>query len=76
MQKAQPDPHALNIATIVQRAVAPDIVILFGSRATGRHREDSDVDMLVIAPDEAKPANPAGPAINATQPAIVENTHA
>ena len=65
MQKAQPDPHALNIAAAVQRAVAPDAVILFGSRATGQHREDSGVDLLLISPDEAKPANPAGPAIKA-----------
>ena len=28
--------------------VDPDLVILFGSRARGDHREDSDVDLMVI----------------------------
>ena len=46
---AQADPHALAIARAVQEAVAPEAtVILFGSRATGRHRPDSDVDLMVL----------------------------
>ena len=48
-QAAQADPHALAIARAVQEAIAPEAtVILFGSRATGRHRPDSDVDLMVL----------------------------
>lgn len=36
------------VAAIVQIA-SPEQVILFGSRATGEAREDSDVDLLVVA---------------------------
>ena len=43
-----PDRHALDIAGAVQDAVEPDLVILFGSRAVGDHREDSDIDILVV----------------------------
>lgn len=28
----------------------PERIILFGSRATGAHRQDSDVDLLVVLP--------------------------
>ena len=48
----KPDPHALGIATAAQKAVAPDVVILFGSRAAGDYREDSDVDIMVVAESE------------------------
>ena len=51
-----PDGHALNIAHAVQQAVAPDTVLLFGSRATGKHRADSDVDILIIRPDPPQSA--------------------
>ena len=43
-----PDAIALAAAQAAQTAVAPDTVILFGSRARGDHRPDSDVDLLVI----------------------------
>ncbi len=43
-----PDETGLAAAQAAQKAVAPDIVILFGSRARGDHRPDSDVDLLVI----------------------------
>ena len=48
----KPAPHALGIAVAAQEAVAPDVVILFGSRAMGDYREDSDVDILVVAESE------------------------
>ena len=48
----EPDPHALGIAAAVQEAVAPDTVILFGSRAVGAYREDSDLDILVVTESE------------------------
>ncbi len=43
-----PDATGLALARAVQAAVHPDTVILFGSRARGDHRPDSDVDLLVI----------------------------
>ena len=48
-ESAKADPHALAIAKAAQDAVTPGAtVILFGSRATGRHRPDSDVDLMVL----------------------------
>ncbi len=44
-----PDHAAVEVARAVQSAVAPDTVILFGSRARGDHRPDSDVDLLIIS---------------------------
>ena len=46
--RGTPDPHALRIAAAAQVRVRPDIVILFGSRAVGDHRQESDVDILVV----------------------------
>ena len=65
MQTVTPDQHALNIARAVQREVAPDIVILFGARAIGQHREDSDVDLLLVSPDGSKHGGRAGRAASA-----------
>lgn len=39
---------ALSAAQAAQEAVAPDTVILFGSRARGNYRPDSDIDLLVV----------------------------
>ena len=58
---AHPDPLAVAVADAVQHSVAPAQVILFGSRARGDHRPDSDVDLLVVAAD----ANAAGPELRA-----------
>ena len=44
----QPCPLALGAAQAAQEAVAPDTVILFGSRARGDYRANSDIDLLVI----------------------------
>ena len=44
-----PDETAIELAKAVQSAVAPDMVILFGSRARGDYRPDSDVDLLIIS---------------------------
>ena len=49
----------------MQSAVAPDTVILFGSRARGDHRPDSDVDLLIIS--EAGDATAAGRARRAAR---------
>ena len=55
---SQTDARALAIAQAVQDAVAPATVILFGSRAIGDYRPDSDVDLLVVT-DEANPKDAA-----------------
>ena len=44
-----PDPHAIKIAQAIQKAVAPSMVILHGSRASGDHRPDSDLDLLIVS---------------------------
>ena len=46
------DRRAQSVAEAVYEAVRPIAVILFGSRARGDYRDDSDVDLLVIVPDE------------------------
>ena len=42
------DSHAMAVARAVQAAVHPDTVILFGSRAVGDYRPDSDLDLLIV----------------------------
>ena len=57
--RRQPCRLALAAAQAAQDAVAPDTVILFGSRARGDHRPDSDIDLLVIHQEERSWAVPA-----------------
>ena len=45
------DPKAVAVARAVYDAVRPESVILFGSRARGDYRPDSDIDLLVISDD-------------------------
>ena len=47
------DPKARAVAQAVYDAIRPLAVILFGSRARGDYRDDSDVDLLVITDDGA-----------------------
>ena len=47
------DARARAVAQAVYDAVRPVAVILFGSRARGDYRDDSDVDLLVITGDDA-----------------------
>ena len=42
------DPKAIAVARAVYDAVALDSVILFGSRARGDYRPDSDIDLMLI----------------------------
>ena len=42
------DPRACAVARAVEAAVRPDRVILFGSRARGDFRPDSDIDLLIV----------------------------
>lgn len=42
------------LAPVIEQLVAatdPDAIILFGSRARGSHREDSDYDLFVLVPE-------------------------
>ena len=48
MGREQADAIGLAVAAAAQEAVPEATVILFGSRARGDHRPDSDVDLLVI----------------------------
>ena len=47
------DPKARAVAQAVYDAIRPLAVILFGSRARGDYRDDSDVDLLVIIDDDS-----------------------
>ena len=62
-QPPTPDPAGLEIARAVQDATQHATVILFGSRASGDHRPDSDVDLLLIA-DGPQAARDATAAVN------------
>lgn len=44
------DPRIADMIERIVKAGQPDQVILFGSRATGKARPDSDVDFLVVMP--------------------------
>lgn len=45
------DPVVARVVRRVVEEVRPIRVVLFGSRATGTARPDSDVDLLVVMPD-------------------------
>ena len=45
------DPVVARVVRRVVEEVAPLRVVLFGSRARGTARPDSDVDLLVVVPD-------------------------
>lgn len=42
------DPLVERVVRRIARSVKPERVILFGSRATGDAREDSDIDLVVV----------------------------
>ena len=46
--RGKADPKAVAVARAVYEATRPESVILFGSRARGDYREDSDIDLMVI----------------------------
>ena len=46
----------------------PERIVLFGSRAYGRPREDSDVDVLVILPFSGRPLDVALEILERTNP--------
>ena len=51
-RRNNPDPVGLAIAREMQELLRPTKVILQGSRATGDHRQDSDVDLMAVCLDE------------------------
>ena len=53
LNSGNPDELGMAIAQAVQDEMPESIVILFGSRARGDHRADSDTDLLIIIPDNA-----------------------
>lgn len=64
-----PSPDEIN--ALVQRIAGefhPQKVILFGSRASGESRPDSDVDLLVILPFTGKPFRMSLEILNRTAP--------
>jgi predicted nucleotidyltransferase len=42
------------IKRVQQLSPAPEMVVLYGSRARGDHRPDSDYDLLVVLPEKDK----------------------
>lgn len=54
MQRVSIDPRALEIARDLHRAADAEQTILFGSRARGDYRTDSDLDILIVK-DEIPP---------------------
>ena len=46
----QPDSKAVQTARAVHHELEPRLTILFGSRARGDHRQDSDIDLLLLEP--------------------------
>lgn len=55
------DPILQEIVRRIVAAVDPDKIILFGSRARGDARPDSDYDILILAPSELPEADRTGP---------------
>ena len=56
MANAQPDPKAVAVANLLQKATGADCVVLFGSRARSDWTTGSDLDVMVLndsMPDQA-----------------------
>lgn len=47
------DPALLQIVEAITRVSGPELVLLFGSRAVGSAREDSDYDLMIVFADDA-----------------------
>ncbi len=48
------DPLVKRVVDRIVETVHPERVILFGSRATGTARPDSDLDLLIVCSDQRK----------------------
>lgn len=49
------DPNLERLLQRIVPALQPEAVYLFGSRARGTNRPDSDYDLLVVMPDDTPP---------------------
>jgi predicted nucleotidyltransferase len=56
------------LADAIVREFAPERIILFGSRAYGEPRDDSDVDLLVILPFNGRPLEKSLEILDRTDP--------
>ena len=55
------DPNLISaLSDRIVREFRPEQIILFGSYASGKPNEDSDIDLLVVLPFEGKAAYKAG----------------
>ena len=50
---ASPDTRLQDIARVLSERVHPELVLLFGSRARGTERDDSDFDVMIVMRDGA-----------------------
>ncbi len=87
-QNRQPDPAALELAGRLQALVVDWPVYLFGSRARGDYRPDSDIDLMLLTPerlsldeqnalvDKLYPAAASIQLVNLTQAEFAEARHA
>ena len=54
----EPTPSTVGVAIErIVKAVRPSRIIAFGSRALGKHRRDSDVDLFVVLPGRSHRAD-------------------
>ena len=58
-QLSTSDPKALRVAHWLHNRVKPEATILFGSRAKGTPRPDSDIDLMLVGLDEKATGNEA-----------------
>ena len=49
------DPDVDRVVRLVVEEVSPLRILLFGSRAMGTARPDSDIDLLIVVPDGNRP---------------------
>jgi predicted nucleotidyltransferase len=63
-EEAQPQKQIDRLCREIAREFNPDKIILFGSRAYGKPRPESDVDLLIVMPYEGSPFKQAGVIIN------------
>ena len=62
------DQQIRDLADRIAREFRPQRIILFGSRATGKARDDSDVDLLVVMPFEGRSRAMAVQMLDAANP--------
>jgi predicted nucleotidyltransferase len=60
--------EVIELSERIAREFNPDKIILFGSHAYGKPREDSDVDLLVILPFEGKSLDKSLEILNRVDP--------